>query len=213
MIYTIGGIKGGSGKSTVATTLTVMLSNSGRDVLFIDADDQGTATDFTHWRGETLAETGFTSIKLSNTAVRTEVLKLKSKYDDIIIDTGGRDTASQRAAMTVADVYIVPFIPRSFDMWTLEQVSKLIDDMMLANPNLRCFAILNKTDAKGSDNNDAKEIILENGSFEYLDSPLGYRKAYANAAAQGLAVTEIKPRDLKAIDEVEKMLNLILSIK
>lgn len=213
MIYTIGGIKGGSGKSTVATTLTVLLANSGRDVLFVDADDQGTATDFTHWRGETLNSTGFTAIKLSNTAVRTEVLKLKSKYDDIVIDTGGRDTASQRAAMTVADVYIVPFIPRSFDMWTLEQVSKLIEDMKLANPALRCLAILNKTDSKGSDNNDAKEIILENGSFEYLDSPLGYRKAYANAAAQGLAVTEIKPRDPKAIAEVEQMLQQILSIK
>lgn len=213
MIYTIGGIKGGSGKSTVATTLTVLLANSGRDVLFVDADDQGTATDFTHWRSETLETTGFTSIKLSNLAVRTEVQKLKSKYDDIVIDTGGRDTASQRAAMVVANVYIVPFIPRSFDMWTLEQVSKLIDDMRLANENLRCFAILNKIDPKGNDNNEAKEIILENGSFEVLDSPLGYRKAYANAAAQGLAVTELKPKDQKAIDEVEKMFQEILSIK
>ena len=52
MIYTIGGIKGGSGKTTVATNLTVWLSSQGRDVLLVDADDQETATDFTVWRSE-----------------------------------------------------------------------------------------------------------------------------------------------------------------
>ena len=48
MVYTVGGIKGGSGKTTIATNLAVMLHNKGRDVLFVDADDQETATDFTH---------------------------------------------------------------------------------------------------------------------------------------------------------------------
>ena len=49
-IYTIGGIKGGSGKTTVATNLTVLLAADGRDVLLVDADDQETASDFTVWR-------------------------------------------------------------------------------------------------------------------------------------------------------------------
>lgn len=33
MIYTIGGIKGGSGKTTVATNLTAWLRAQGRDML------------------------------------------------------------------------------------------------------------------------------------------------------------------------------------
>ena len=89
MIYTIGGIKGGSGKTTVATNLTVWLSSQARDVLLVDADDQETATDFTVWRSElTGGNTGYTAIQLSDSAVRTEVLKLEPKYDDIVIDTG-----------------------------------------------------------------------------------------------------------------------------
>ena len=51
-IYTVGGIKGGSGKTTVATNLTVMLAAEGRDVLLVDADDQETASDFTVWRNK-----------------------------------------------------------------------------------------------------------------------------------------------------------------
>jgi chromosome partitioning protein len=56
--------------------------------------------------------------------VRTETQWLAGKYDDVIIDTGGRDTASRRAALTVAEVLLVPCLPRSFDIWTLEKVGR-----------------------------------------------------------------------------------------
>ncbi len=206
MIYTIGGIKGGSGKTTIATNLAVMLHLQKRDVLFVDADDQETATDFTHWRNQTLPEgAGYTAIQLANNAVRTEVLKLKSKYDDIVIDTGGRDTTSQRAAITVSDVYIVPFIPRSFDMWTLEKVTRLIDDMRVVNPDLRAYAVLNKTDFRGSDNDEAKEFLTETESITLLKFNLGHRKSFANAASKGLSIVELKPTDDKAVKEMTEL--------
>ena len=52
MIIVIGGIKGGSGKTTVATNLAVLRSSKSKDVLLIDADDQETSTDFTILRNE-----------------------------------------------------------------------------------------------------------------------------------------------------------------
>jgi chromosome partitioning protein len=210
MIYTVGGIKGGSGKTTIATNLAVMLFRQNRDVLFVDADDQETATDFTHWRNETLAEgAGYTAIQLANNAVRTEILKLKDKYDDIVIDTGGRDTTSQRAAMTVSDVYIAPFIPRSFDMWTLEKVVRLIDEMRLVNPNLKAFAVLNKTDARGSDNVEAKDFLKESQSITLVEANLGHRKSFANAASKGLGIIELKPTDDKAIKEFTELFDTL----
>lgn len=210
MVYTIGGIKGGSGKTTVATNLAVMLANSGRDVLLVDADDQETATDFTHWRNESLPQgTGYTAIQLSGNAVRTEVLKLRDKYDDIVIDTGGRDTTSQRAAMVISDVYIVPFIPRSFDMWTLEKVVKLVEEMRPANPGLRTYAILNKTDHRGSDNTEAEEYLKETSAITFLTASLGHRKAFANAASKGLGIAEMKPTDDKALREMEAFFKIV----
>jgi chromosome partitioning protein len=210
MIYTVGGIKGGSGKTTIATNLAVMLFRQNRDVLFVDADDQETATDFTHWRNETLAEgAGYTAIQLANNAVRTEILKLKDKYDDIVIDTGGRDTTSQRAAMTVSDVYIAPFIPRSFDMWTLEKVVRLIDEMRLVNPNLKAYAVLNKTDARGSDNVEAKDFLNGSQSITLVEANLGHRKSFANAASKGLGIIELKPIDDKAIKEFTELFDTL----
>ena len=206
MIYTIGGIKGGSGKTTVATNLTVWLSSQARDVLLVDADDQETATDFTVWRSElTGGNTGYTAIRLSDSAVRTEVLKLEPKYDDIVIDTGGRDTASQRAALTIANVFLLPFIPRSFDIWTLEKVTALIEEIRSINPELKILAFLNRSDPRGSDNLGASELLSESCAFTFLDAPLGNRKAFANAAAMGMGVTEVKPRDKKAIRELDSL--------
>ena len=105
MIIVAGGIKGGSGKTTVATNLAVIRAAEGHDVLLVDADDQETSSDFTILRNERRSEgAGYTSIKLTGAAVRTETLRLADKYADIFIDTGGRDTTSQRAALTVAQV-------------------------------------------------------------------------------------------------------------
>src|SRR5437868_13411085 len=109
MIIVVGGIKGGSGKTTVATNLAVIRSKGGADVLLVDADDQETATDFTVLRNERMdGNAGYTSIKLAGPAVRTQTQRLADKYQDIIIDTGGRDTTSQRAALTIADLLLVP---------------------------------------------------------------------------------------------------------
>ena len=65
MITVVGGTKGGSGKSTVATNLAVMLATAGRDVLLVDADDQETSSDFTAMRNETRAGGPVTPASLS----------------------------------------------------------------------------------------------------------------------------------------------------
>ncbi len=212
MIYTIGGIKGGSGKTTVAVSLAVMLAGKKRKVLLVDADKQATATEFTQWRTETLGHTGFVSIQLSDMRVRNEVLKLKSDYDDIVIDAGGRDTASQRAALAVSDIFIAPFAPKSFDIWTLEQVVQLVQEMQIANPDIQLYALLNKVDYNEKDIKDARAYIEELGVLKVLKATLHERKAFANAAAAGLAVTEHKPINEKAAAELKALFKEILAL-
>ncbi len=52
MIVVVGGIRGGSGKTTVVTNLAVIRAKKGSDVLLIDTDDQEPFSDFTILRNE-----------------------------------------------------------------------------------------------------------------------------------------------------------------
>lgn len=215
MILTVGGTKGGTGKSTVATNLAVMRSLDGHDVLLIDADDQQSSSDFTIQRNRQHPDVGagYTSVNLTGPAVRTETLRLKAKYEDIIIDVGGRDTTSQRAALAVSDCLVVPFVPRSFDIWTIEQITQIVAEMQAANPTLKTYTFINKADARGQDNEDAAELLRENEVLNFVDIFIGYRKAFGNAAGAGLAVTEVKPQDPKAVEEMLILYRYLFDIK
>lgn len=203
-IITVGGIKGGSGKTTTAVNITISLSNISRDVLLVDADDQESATDFTKWRNHNLNnKAGYTSVKLAGEAVRNEVLKLKNKYEYIIIDTGGRDTSSQRAAISISNLFLIPFIPRSIDIWTIEKVKKLIIEMKTINPDLKSVAFINKADSIGKDNDEAAQILSEIEHILFLNTYICNRKSFCNSITQGLGISEFSPKDIKAQNEFE----------
>src|SRR5512132_1472184 len=213
MIIVAGGIKGGSGKTTVATNLVIMRARDRADVLLIDADDQETSFDFTVLRNErTENQAGYTCIKLTGAALRTETLRLSEKYDDIVIDTGGRDTTSQRAALSVADVLLVPFVPRSFDVWTLEKVARVVGEVRALNTKLVAYAVLNRADPRGQDNDEAAAVIRDTEALTFLDAPLGNRKAFANAGAIGLSVCELIPNDPKAIGEITTLFGRLFNV-
>lgn len=209
MIIVAGGVKGGTGKSTAAVHLAIHASKQGCDVLLVDADDQETSTDFSIIRADAIPNAGYTAIKLTGQAVRTQLVNLASKYDTIVVDTGGRDTTSQRAALSVADILIAPFNPRSLDIWTLERVEEVVVTMRTINPTLKAIAYINRADPRGKDNAEAADAIRESG-LEYLDATVGNRKAISNALAQGLSVSELKPRDTRAAGEIEYLCDEVL---
>jgi len=204
MIITIGGIKGGCGKSLISTNLTVMQSLIGRKVLLIDGDEQGTSGDWSDHRTGLGIETPWTTIRLKSSAVRTEVLKLTKDYDDIIIDCGGRDTISLRAALMVSDVFLVPFQPKSFDIWTATKVSELIQEASSLNGKLKTYAFINCAVNRGHDNEDAMKILSKIEGIHLLTTKIGMRKAFSNATAEGRGVVEYK-QDKKAIDEISAL--------
>ena len=206
MIITIGGTKGGGGKTTIATNLAVMRSLEKRDVLLIDADDQGTASSFTSLRNANVeGGAGFTSVRLLGEEIVHAYRSLKAKYEDIIIDAGGRDTDSHRAGLGIADVALIPFQPSSFDVWELGKASKIIREMKITNPNLLAYTFINMADARGTDNEEAAEYAEDVEELSFIPNAIVLRKAFRRAAAQGRGVVELKPADHKAIEEVEKL--------
>ncbi len=214
MIVVVGGIKGGAGKSTIAANLAVCRATKFK-VLLIDGDEQETTTLWASTRNANLPDpnSNLTCIQLRGRAARDEVLKLSGNYQDVIIDVGGRDTTTQRAALTIADLVLLPFPPRGPDVWTLEKVSALLDEVRTVNPNLRAWAFINRADPSGTDNLDAMQLISDTPNIDLIPPQIGDRKAFPNAHTQGLGVIESKPRDPKAVGEVEELNRYCFSTK
>lgn len=204
MIIVCGGIKGGGGKTTVATNLAVMRSLVGKDVLLVDADsvDNHNSTDFAALRKERLGRSDFTAVQLQGKGLGQEIVRLGEKFDDVVVDVGGQDSVNQRAALVVADILLVPVFPSSFDVWTLENVASLVQQASGFNEKLRAVSFLSRADVTGNQNDDAAELIGEYRSITFIDTPLRNRKAFRTASAQGLATVELRPRDPKAIAEI-----------
>jgi chromosome partitioning protein len=212
MIITVGNTKGGVGKTTLAVNLAIARTLSGRDVWLIDGDRQGTAQTAISIR----ADAGFTpGISCASypdgQTLRAQVQQQSSKFDDVIIDAGGRDSTALRAALILSDVLLVPFQPRSYDVWALNDMASLVDEARSVRDGLRAFAVLNCADPgeTSTDNAEAAEAVADVPQFEYLSTAIRRRKSFANAAGQGLSVLELKPYDNKAKSELNALITIL----
>lgn len=102
-ITVFGGEKGGTGKTTLATNIAAMLALNGKDVLLLDTDRQGTASFWATVREEEKIEPRVACVQKFGKGLPAQVRDLAERYDEIVIDAGGRDSMELRYALGVAD--------------------------------------------------------------------------------------------------------------
>lgn len=216
MIVTVGNTKGGVGKTTLAVQLAIARALTGREVWLIDGDRQGTATAAIAARAESGRQPGVACAQYPDgPALRAQVQQQRGKWQDIIIDAGGRDSTALRAALILTDVLLVPFQPRSYDVWALDDMASLVDEAHSVRDGLRCVAVLNQADPgeHSTDNAEAAAAVAEVPQFTYLPTPIRRRKAFSNAGGAGLGVAELSPRDAKACAELDALAKSLFNIQ
>ena len=83
MIVLIGGEKGGTGKTTLATNLAQMRAARGRDVLLVDTDKQESASAWASLRAEEGIEPTITAVQKLGKNITRDLLDLAKRYDDL----------------------------------------------------------------------------------------------------------------------------------
>ena len=195
-IITVGSTKGGVGKTTLALNIAIARALAGRDVWLIDADRQGTASTALAIRGEAGKLPAIATAHYADGGqLRTQLLHQRGKFQDIVIDAGGRDSTALRAALVLSDLVLVPFQPRSIDVWAVADIAALIEEARAMRDGLQALAVLNQISTTG---------VFFNNFNRTATTTL-----QANAAGNGMSVLEQTPRDDKAIAELNALLQAI----
>lgn len=206
MIVLVGSEKGGTGKTTIATNLAAMRALDGFNVMLLDTDLQGSATHWSRTRGDAkIVPAVFCDRKFGR--IDEEITELTRKFDDIIIDSGGRDSEELRSSMLVADRVYIPISPSQFDLWSLTPMAAMAEKAAGLNRKMKTRILLNRasTNPSVTEAEEAREIIHALDGLEMSAALLRDRIAFRRAVRDGLAVVEMKPRDGKAVDEIQTL--------
>jgi chromosome partitioning protein len=207
-ITVFGGEKGGTGKTTLAVNIAAMLAMKGKDVLLLDTDRQGTASFWATVRDEENIEPRVACVQKFGKGLPAQVRDLAERYDEIIIDAGGRDSMELRYALGVADRAYIPVQPFQFDIWTIRQMDTLVEMAKGLNEELAAFIVLNRvaTNPAIREDRETREFITGE-NFQHLtlaESMIRDRIAFRKAARDGLAVVE-SGQDRKAVNEMNQL--------
>lgn len=208
MIVLFGGEKGGTGKSTLATNLAVWLAKQGQDTIIIDTDRQMTASNWVDRRNanETLVKVHCAE-KHGN--VFHAVRDISKRYDEIIIDAGGRDSEELRTALVAAHIVYVPLRASQPDLETSVHMNELVTLARGMNSALDARLIISMapTNPVINEAKQAQELLRELPVFNLSDTIIRERKVYRDAISDGLGVVEMD--NPKAIAEIAALANEI----
>ncbi|MGR3319840.1 MAG: AAA family ATPase [Candidatus Anammoxibacter sp.] len=194
--------KGGTGKTTVATNLAANFAGNGTDILLVDADPQQSALDWQKDRDEKCPHVSVIGLPFAN--LHKEVGRLKTKYDMIIIDGGGRITANARAAVSVADFIIVPTLASKPDALSTNNFFNEVVEEVAAIKGHVAGAILFTMLKSGTVFNVTGQKQIKDLGFPVFNTLIYNRITYQEAIAQGKSAYEYNKRS-KAAQEIQSL--------
>src|SRR5215510_10239310 len=206
-IITVATMKGGSGKSTVASCLAVHWHLQGRRPTIIDADPQRSLARLAT-RERALG--GVPVVEDASENAWKAARRLAAAGSPVVIDTPGFRSETTLACLAASDFVLVPVKPSPFDVdRMLDTLNILINGVSGWRPVFRCLLTQTTRDSV-----IAKHIRAElaEAGFPLLKSEMTNRVGYAESALWGATPSLIDSagpaaREIAAIaDEVDGLL-------
>lgn len=166
MIVTVTNLKGGTGKTTTSILLATALDNLGYDCEVIDADPQGSATDWAALAADIGEPLPF-DVRVENAS---SLKRFRQRAKITIIDCPPGNAAIVDMAITFADHCIIPVSPSALD------VDRMWDTLQTVEGKAPATVLL--TSARlGTTNLDELREILQSENIPTFKAPILQREA------------------------------------
>ena len=205
MVLSVTNLKGGVGKTTLATNIAVLLVHQGYDVCIVDTDlGQQSSMEWSGNRSESLKPVPVFGVTIKQ--LNKEVDGLKKRYDVVIID--GTPQLSELADRTIlaSDILLIPLTPSIYDFRGFENFLERFEQIKgvkeVNGSSVEAFVTLNRVVPNSNVSKDIQDAVSEY-DITLLDTKLVNRVAYVDTATEGKGVVEYK--DPKAKREIEQL--------
>lgn len=185
-VITVGNLKGGTGKSTIAINVACSLAGKKTRVILIDADAQGTATDWAA-AGELPIEVIPLPLddETDNATWISEVIAIKTQNDLVVVDLPPHIGATLQAALVVSDLFLVPVTPSGADLKATMKALDLLGEARNIRGNGKPPALLipSRVDRRTGPGREIEAVLHDFG--EPVAPAICQRSAHVDAFTAG----------------------------
>lgn len=194
-------VKGGAGRSTIATNLAGLFATKYKTGL-VDCDmPQGTSASWYSLRQQAdRADNLALATAASHIELVREVDRLSRACEVIVIDAPPRIAEATRATLLMAQLCLVPLGGSAAEIWATSDLLTTINEAKARKPQTDARIVWTRFRAVTRSAQELSEAVSKELKLKELDARLGYRVAYSDALAQGRTVLEWP--DVVARDEV-----------
>jgi chromosome partitioning protein len=201
-------MKGGTGKSTVATNLArgLQRAQGGRrggaeSVCIVDADPQGTALRWDNAKPEDADMPPVLSVSLP---LNKRIPAVADGWEFVVVDGAAKAKDRTRQCVEVADVVLIPIRPSGADLWASEWLVSVVKARRRQTGGVPAAAFLVSQQIVGTNLAGEIEDVFDRYDLPVLGGRTSQRVAYAEALSVGSTVLDTAPGS-KAATEVQKI--------
>ena len=178
--------KGGSGKTTIATHLARAWQLSGKDVLLIDSDPQGSARDWASVR----EDHPLPVVGIDRPTIDRD-LKSVVRKDVVVIDGAPQAADLAISAIKAASFILIPVQPSPYDIWATSDLVDLVKQRMeLVEGKLKAAFVVSRA-IKGTKISGEISEALKGYQLPILNTVITQRVIYPSSAASGTTVLDV----------------------